>query len=148
MAKKTVITRVMDVESNESIIEFPQNRALLVEQLTSTPPPKADIVSGLRTMDDVFAHFKPSAKIEFEDVDGQTKKETLQFREIRDFDKDRLKKNAGFLKQLDLLKENYEKMEHQLKTNKVLRDAVSNPESRKALIMSMQSLLKELQDNK
>lgn len=146
MAKKTVITKVMDVETNESIIEFPQNRSLLIEQLTNDPPPKAEIIKGLRNMDDVFSHFKPSVKMDFEGMEGQTKKETLSFNEMRDFELDGLMKNSAFLKQLELLKDNYSKIEKQLRTNKVLREALSNPESREALIKSLQALLKELQD--
>lgn len=148
MAKKTVITRVMEVESNESLIEFPQNRSLLIEQLTDDPPPKAEIIKGLRNMDDVFNQFKPSVKMDFEGMGGETRKETLEFKEMRDFELEGLMKNADFLKQLGLLKENYTQIEKQLRTNKVLRDALSNADSRMALIQSLQALLKELQDAK
>ena len=34
MARKTVITKVLPVNTSEAIIEFPQNRTLIVEQLT------------------------------------------------------------------------------------------------------------------
>lgn len=146
MAKKTVITRVMEVEANESIIEFPQNRSLLIEQLTSDPPPKAEIIKGLRNMDDVFNHFKPSVKMDFEGMQGESRKETLDFREMRDFELDGLMKNADFLKELGLLKESYAQIDKQLRTNKVLREALANPDSRAALIKSLQALLKELKD--
>lgn len=148
MAKKTVITRVLDVETSEAIVEFPQNRALMVEQLTDDPPARAEIVKNLRTMDDVFQHFKPKVNVEFEDQQGQTKKETLSFHELRDFELEGLMKKSEFLKELGLLKESYEKIEKQLRTNKVLRDALSDPDSRNALINSMQALLKELRDAK
>ncbi len=58
MAKKTVITEVQDVEVMESVLEFPQNRAFLTEQLTAEDPSKPEIVNGLKTVDDVFEHYK------------------------------------------------------------------------------------------
>lgn len=148
MAKKTVITRVLEVETSDAIIEFPQNRTLLVEQLTDEPPAKAEVVKGLRTMEDVFRHYKPNVKLEFEDPNGQSKKETLHFNELSDFEKDGLMKNSEFLKDLGTEKENYLKIEKQLRANKVLREAISDAESKASLISSLQALLKELQENK
>jgi hypothetical protein len=148
MAKKTVITRVLEVETSDAIIEFPQNRTLLVEQLTDEPPAKAEVVKGLRTMEDVFRHYKPNVKLEFEDPTGQSKKETLHFNELRDFEKDGLMKNSEFLKDMGTEKENYLKIEKQLRANKVLREAISDSDSKASLINSLQALLKELQDVK
>jgi hypothetical protein len=148
MARKTVITRVLEVETSDAIIEFPQNRTLLVEQLTDEPPAKAEVVKGLRTMEDVFNKYKPSVKLEFEDPNGQTTKETMTFNELRDFEMEGLIKNSQFLKELKNKKEDYIKIEKQLRANKVLREAISDPESKADLIKSLQALLKELQDVK
>lgn len=38
MAKKTVITKVLDTDAQDGIIEFPQNRTLYVDQFTSKAP--------------------------------------------------------------------------------------------------------------
>ena len=148
MARKTVITRVLEVETSDAIIEFPQNRTLLVEQLTDEPPAKAEVVKGLRTMEDVFKKFQPAIKHEFEDPNGQTKKETLSFGELRDFEMDGLIKNSQFLKDLKNQKEDYLKIEKQLRANKVLREAISDAGSKADLIQSLQALLKELQNVK
>lgn len=146
MAKKTVITRVLEVETNDAIVEFPQNRTLLAEQLTNDSPTRAEIVKGLRTLEDVFTHFKPDVKLEFEDPGGQTKKETLAFNELKDFEMEGLMKNSDFLKDMGKQKERFMQIDKQFRTNKVLRDAVSDEDSRKALINALQALLKELQD--
>lgn len=148
MAKKTVITRVLEVETSDAIVEFPQNRTLLVEQLTDNPPAKAEVKKDLRTMEDVFNYYKPNVQMEFENPDGQTKKEILNFNEVRDFEMDGIMKNSAFLKDLANEKENYLKIEKQLRVNKVLRDAITDPNSKAALIKSLQALLKELQDAK
>lgn len=148
MARKTVITKVLEVETSDAIVEFPQNRTLLVEQLTDEPPAKSEVVKDLRTMEDVFNYYKPNVKLEFENSDGGTKKETINFNELRDFEMDGLLKNSEFLKELQNEKERYLKIEKQLRVNKILRDAISDPESKAALIKSLQSLLKEIQDAK
>lgn len=148
MIRRSVITEVVAVETSESIIEFPQNRTLLVEQLTDEPPASAEIVKDIRTMNDVFNHFHPNVKVEFEDTMGQTKKETLSFDELRDFEMEGLMKKSEFLGELALLKDSYAKIEKQLRANNTLRNAISDAESRTALIQSMQALLKELKDSK
>ncbi len=149
MAKKTVITKVMDVETSDAIVEFPQNRTLLVEQFTDKAPAKAEIVKGLRNTADLFEHFKPNIKdMEFESPDGESKREDLFFRSLRDFEKDGLMQNSEFLNDLGQKIANYNKVEKQLKTNKMLRNAIADPDSRQALINSLQAILKELQDAK
>ena len=67
MAKKTVITEVQDVEVGEAILEFPQNRTLMVEQLTHDDPSRPEVVKGLKTVEDVFEQFKPNVDVEFQD---------------------------------------------------------------------------------
>lgn len=148
MARKTVITQVQDVEVNESIIEFPQNRALITEQLTYNEPPKPDIVKGLKTVDEVFEHFKPKVDVEFQDMEGGSKKETLAFNNLADFGVKGLTAQSSFLQDLDVQKNEYQKIIKQLKTNKLLRQAISDIESKKALLNSILALLKELEATK
>ena len=38
MARKTVITKVLEVNAQDGIIEFPQNRTLYADQFTDAPP--------------------------------------------------------------------------------------------------------------
>jgi hypothetical protein len=148
MARKTVITKVLPVNTSDAIIEFPQNRTLIVEQLTSEPPAKAEIVKDCRSMGDVFEYYKPKVNVEFEDMDGQPKKEDLDFKELKDFEAKNIVKNSSFLNDLDSKKGIYNDIDKQLRKNKVLRDALANPDSRQALITAMQSMLKELQTKK
>ena len=84
--------------------------------------------------------------MEFEDLQGQTKKEDLNFRELKDFDPKSLVQKSEFLKGLDSQKDIYAGIDKQLKKNKVLREALwANPESRQALITALQAMAKELQ---
>jgi hypothetical protein len=148
MAKKTVITQVQDVEVNESIIEFPQNRAFLAEQLTYNEPSKPEISRGLKTVDEVFEHYKPKVDVEFQDSQGASKKETLSFGNLADFGVKGLTAQSTFLQELEIQKAEYQKIIKQLKGNKQLKQAITNIETKQALLNSILALLKELETSK
>ena len=148
MAKKTIITEVQDVEVGESILEFPQNRTLMVEKLTQEDPTRPDIAKGLKTMDDVFDHFKPKTEVEFQDMEGVPKKETLNFNTVGDFGIKGITAQSSFLQGLQIQQDEYRKIIKQLKSNKQLRNAISDGETKQALLNSIHALLKELEDAK
>ncbi|MBW6459054.1 MAG: hypothetical protein K0B08_00640 [Bacteroidales bacterium] len=148
MAKKTVITQVQDVEVNESVIEFPQNRTFLTEQLTYDEPSKPEIVRNLKSEDDVFEHYKPKVDVEFQNSEGASKKETLSFKTLADFGVKGLTAQSAFLQELDIQKEEYQKIIKQMKSNKQLRQAISDLETKQALLNTILALLKELEASK
>ena len=144
MAKKTVITEVQDVEVMESILEFPQNRALLTEQLTYEPPSKPEIKNDLKTMDDVFEHYKPKVNVDFQDSEGVPRKETLDFNSVGDFGIKGITEQSDFLKSLNIQKEQYKKIIKQLKSNSQLKKVLNDVESKQAMLNAIHALLKEL----
>jgi len=148
MAKKTVITEVQDVEVGESILEFPQNRTLMVEQLTFEEPAKPEIVNGLKTVDDVFEHYKPKVDVEFQDMEGVPKKESLHFSNLGDFGVKGITAQSAFLQGLQIQQDEYQKIIKQLKSNKQLRTVIEDVESKQAMLGAIHALLKELEDAK
>ena len=145
MAKKTVITEVQDVEVMESVLEFPQNRAFLTEQLTADDPSRPKIVNGLKTVDDVFEHYKPKVNVDFQDSEGVSKKEKLAFNNVGDFGVKGIIAQSDFLKSLNIQKEEYQKIVKQLKSNKQLKQVLAEVETKQALLNTIQALLKELE---
>jgi hypothetical protein len=135
-------------DASEAISDIPQNRTMLIEKLTKDPPFKPDIVQGLTSIDEVFEHFSPKVDMEFSDSDGNTRKETLRFKNLGDFGVKGITSQSEFLQDLTAQKEQNLKMIKQLKTNKILRKALETKESRIALINAMHALLKELEENK
>lgn len=135
-------------ESNESIQEIPQNRTLLVEKLTSDQPVKPQVVKGLKTVDDVFEHYKPEIGVDFEDQDGGGKKETLKFNNLGDFGAKGITRQSQFLKDLTTEKDQYVKIVKQLKTNKILKAALTDPEAKEALMESIRALITEIEEKK
>jgi len=135
-------------DANEAIQEIPQNRTLLVEQLTQDPAIKPVIQGGLTTIEDVFEHYQPEVEVEFEDSEGVESKETLNFKNLGDFGAKGITRQSDYLKGLDTEKDQYIKVVKQLKTNKILKSALADPEAKQALLDSIRALLTEIEENK
>ena len=85
MARKTVISKVLDVEAQDGIIEFPQNRALYADQFTDEAPQSDDDREGFKakSMKDVFEHYQPSKKgIALENEEGGAVYEDFDFKSV------------------------------------------------------------------
>ena len=123
-------------DANEAIQEIPQNKTLLVEKLTADTPVKPEFVEGLKTVEQVFDHFKPKIDLDFEDAKGKTVKETLQFNDLGDFGEQGITRQSKFLRDLHTEKEQYQKVIKQLKTNKIMRAALTDPEAKKGIDQS------------
>lgn len=132
--------------ASEAIADIPQNRTLLCEKLTADAPVKPKIVEGLQTIEDVFHHFKPEVTVDFEDRDGAKKEETLEFRGLSDFGIRGITAQSDFLRMLNLEKEQYQKMIKQLKSNRLLRKTLENPQSKADLLTVIYALIRELEE--
>lgn len=131
-------------DASEAILEIGQNKTLLVQKLTQDQPIKPQITSGLNTIEDVFENYKPEVEVGFEDSEGVESKETLKFSHLGNFGKKGITNQSKFLKDLDTEKDQYLKVVKQLKSNKILKTALADPEAKEALIRSIQSLMAEL----
>ena len=133
------------VEGPEAILEIPQNKTLIAQKLTPNTPVRPEIVTGLQNMDDVFEHFDPRVKVAFEDDEGHIAREELAFKNVGDFSLTGLITQSPFLQDLKTKNEQYQKIIKQLKTNKVLKLALQDPEAKKALIASIENLITEIE---
>jgi len=135
-------------DASEAFAEIPQNRTLLCEKLTGDAPIKPNIVEGLQTIDDVFEHYKPEIELDFEDSEGTGKQEKLSFSGLSDFGVKGITAQSEFLKDLTIEKEQYQKIIKQLKSNKLLKKTLDNPDSKQDLLGVMYALIKELEEAK
>ncbi len=132
------------LDANEAILEIAQNRTLIAQKLTGQAPVKPEIVEGLTTVEQVFEHFKPEVKVNFEDAEGATKFEELKFKNLGDFGIKGVTAQSKFLTDLQMEKEQYQKIIKQLKTNKVLKAALEDPDAKGALMETIEGLINEL----
>ena len=130
-------------QSFEAMAQIASNKTLFVQKLTSRPT-KPEPVKGLKTVQEVFDHFKPSVKVEMEDAKGAPVNEEMNFKNLGDFRKDGLIAQSEFLKNLDGDQEALYKIAKQLKTNKILMSALKNPEAKAAFLESLKAMIAEI----
>ncbi len=135
-------------DASEAFADIPQNRTLMAEKLTKDAPVKPEVVHGLQTVEQVFEHFKPEINVDFEDAEGQQLKETLRFSNLGDFGTKGITGQSSFLKDNAARKEEYLKIIKQLKSNKILKTALSNPEAKQALLDAINSMVADLENHK
>ena len=161
MSKENYLSRIEDEESSAGIEGLSQNKTLYIDQFTS----EVDFENrGLameeveedgkkrgvypRSMKEVFAYFKPKAEVEFSGAEGETKKEVLNFKEMKDFEinngKGNLINNSAFLSDLRSKKENCETVQKQIEKNARLRDILKDAEAKGELKELLESILEEL----
>ena len=135
------------IDASEGIADIPQNRTLLVEQLTKDEPITPDVVEGLTSIEDVFGYFKPEVDIEFADAEGQPIEETFRFANVGDFSVKSMTTASSFLSDLNTEKEFADRMGKSLRSNKLLQRTLENPEARQAfanaLAIVREQLIKE-----
>jgi len=130
--------------SAEAISDIPLNRTLLVQKLTTNTPLKPVVVQDLKTPEAVFAHFKPEIGVAFDDAQGTVVPEKLQFASLGDFGKKGIINQSDFLKGLANETDDLQKLLRQLKSNKILKTALENPEFKTAFLAAVQAMMDEL----
>ncbi|MCF6356883.1 MAG: type VI secretion system contractile sheath small subunit [Draconibacterium sp.] len=133
-------------DASEAISEIAQNRTLMVEKLTDEAPFKPEIVEGLTSIDDVFNKFSPSVEIEVENSEVVTKEEELSFKGLADFGVKGITAQSQFLKDVTSQKDQFLKITKQLKSNKLLRKAIENSDTKEAMLNTIYALVKEIEE--
>ncbi|GAB4024271.1 hypothetical protein [Spirosoma gilvum] len=131
---------------SESIVDIPQNKTLLVEKLTADPSFTPQVVEGLKTVGEVFAYFKPEQEVEFTTEDGSSISETLRFNSLADFGKKGIVAQSEYLQQLNMTFEDFQRYVKQLKSNKILKAMLENPDGKAAYVAAIQAMIRELEE--
>jgi hypothetical protein len=132
-------------DANEAITDIPENRTLLIEKLTNDPAISPEVVEGLNTVEQVFGHFKPTVDVEFKDKDGQFVNEELKFKNLGDFGKKGLSHQSGFLKDLTAERDEFQEIIKHMKSNKVLRKVMEDPDQKEGFLKAIRALIQELE---
>lgn len=149
MARKTVITKVLDAEAQDGIIEFPQNRTLYVDQFTAVPQADEEMLEPFKatSMKSVFEHYQPAVEgVEMVTEEGETLSEDFEFRSLKDFDDNTLISQSSHLSGEQAKIDAYNAVVRQLEKNKTLRNALKDGAARGQLTNALKALLAELED--
>ena len=148
MARKTVITKVLDAEAQDGIIEFPQNRALYADQFTDEAPQSDEDREGFKakSMKDVFEHYQPSKKdVALENEEGGAVFEDFDFKSVKDFEDEQLIDQSMLLTAAKDKIEAYNSVIRQLEKNKSLRNALKDEAAKGNLKNALKALLAEIE---
>ena len=132
------------IDASEALNEIPRNRTLIAAKLTPDTPIRPEVTEGIRTVDDIFDHYQPQVKVGFEDQEGGTVNEEIKFSNLGDFGKKGIVNNSEFLQNLEIESTQYKKMIKQLKSNKILKAALQDPDAKKSLLNSIGTLVSEI----
>lgn len=132
------------IDASEAFANIPENRSLIIEQLTAEEPVSPEAVKGLSSLDDVFRHFNPNLDIEFENEEGEPVKENFKFGSVADFSVRNMTEQSPFLRDKNMQKEFYQTIIKQLRSNKVLQRALNDPASKEAFIDALRQAKDEL----
>ncbi len=149
MAKKTVITKVLDANAQDGIIEFPQNRTLYADQFTDIAPNSDEDreVFKPKSMKEVFEHYQPGKEgIALETVEGGAVYENFEFKQIKDFEDEQLILQSDLLSSKKSKIDAYNSVIRQLEKNKTLRNTLKDDASKENLRNALKALLAELED--
>lgn len=135
------------VDANEAFADIAPNKTLLIQQLTDREPLRPELTEGLKTVEDVFEHFKPAVQVEFEKSDGSPRGETLHFQNLSDFSVKQIIQQSDHLRDMSVERETYLTIARQLKSNKTLKAILENPETKKAFASALAALAEELEQN-
>ncbi|WP_345949713.1 MULTISPECIES: type VI secretion system contractile sheath small subunit [unclassified Mucilaginibacter] len=133
------------VDTSEAFGEISPNKTLFIQKLTDNEPLRPEKVEGLKTVEEVFEHFKPSIDVELDRLDGSSTTENLKFKNLGDFGVKQLVQQSSYLRKLNIEREMYMSIIKQLKTNKTLKTALDNEESRAAFVSALKNFVKELE---
>jgi len=148
MARKTVITKVLDVEAQDGIIEFPQNKTLYADQFTADGPTSDEDREAFKAKDmkQVFEHYQPSVEgVALDGEDGGTVMEDFEFHQIKDFDDEQLIAQSETMGAAKSKADAYNAIVRQLEKNKALRNALKDAQARGQLRDALKALLTELE---
>jgi len=133
------------IDTSEAFGDIAHNKTLFVQQFTNDEPIKPEKAEGLKTVQDVFNHYKPRVNVEFNNYDGALIRETLQFGNLGDFSVKQIISKSEHLQKVSIEKDMSLSIIKQLKSNKTLQTTLGNEETKHAFLSALKSFVLELE---
>ena len=158
--KENFISMAPDEESNAKVSPIDNNKTLMIDQYTSNVEPgNPEFVENIQTLQDAFAHFKPSVEVDFVDEEGGSVNEVLHFSELQrerskkgssesdQGGKGKLVENSQFLSGVKKKIDTSSKIRKSIEQNRKLRDILKDSTAKEELKEMLQAMLDELESN-
>ena len=128
----------------EGITELDQNKTMVITKLTNDAPLRPEFETSLKTINDVFDHYKPNVDVEFSDAEGSPVEANIPFKSVADFGKKGLIKNSEFLTDLEAQRAEYQKFIKMLKI-KQMGNILKDEEAKDSYINALKAMIEELE---
>ena len=145
--KVTIGGELVKQSGVEAIKDLQENRTMFIQKLTQNAPSKPEIVENLKTIDEVFEHFKPAVDIKFKDKEGSSVTEDIKFKSLADFSLNGLTEKSQFLSNLKMQSEVYQQIMIEMKGNNRLKKALTDEKGKAALVKALMAIIQELENN-
>lgn len=149
MARKTVISKVLPANTDDRIIEAPDNKTLYADQFTEEAPITDEDREAFqaKNMREVFEHYQPTKSgVPLTTEEGGALYESFAFKSIHDFEDEQLIEQSALLSAEKDKVDAYDSVIRQLEKNKSLRSTLKDPTARGNLKGALQALLAEIED--
>ncbi|GAB3709617.1 hypothetical protein GCM10027592_45900 [Spirosoma flavus] len=121
------------------------NKTLYVAKLSDEFSTTPEAVPGLESVEEVMEHFKPEVGVTLYDEQGAPNYETFQFRQMGDFTRDGLVEQSELMRDLNHKILDLQKIDMQLRSNKLLHNALLNAQAKQAMLEMIQQMLDEIE---
>jgi len=136
------------IDTSEAITDIAYNKTLFIQKLTDNDPVKPEKVENLKTVQEVFNHYRPNVNVEFEKYDGSPVSENLKFGNLGDFSVKNIVAQSKYLTDVSIQKDMSMSIIKQLRSNKTLKTTLDNAETKTAFINALKNFVTELEENK
>ena len=136
---------INEKDAPQSVKIVPDNKTLIALPFNDNHDVEVDPVR-LKSVSEIFEHYKPSREVDFTDLEGDTKEVNLQFNSLKDFTKEGVIAQSALLKTLEEQGEVYAKFADILQTNDKLKAALATEEGKKDLLELIDTLVAELEE--
>jgi hypothetical protein len=136
---------VKEQEAATGVKLVPDNKTLLALALNDNHDDDVN-PTRLKSMKEIFEHFKPSREVVLKTEDGGSEELLLKFNSLSDFSKEGIIEQSQILKDLEEKENVYSKLHDALRNNAMLQTVLSNDESKKEFLELLQILVEELNE--
>ncbi len=134
---------VRDVPPSLSPVSL--NKTLYVAKLSDEYSSRPKAIPELESVEEVLEHFKPEVDVMLTNEQGGAALQTFKFREMGDFAREGLVEQSKLMGDLNRKISDLQKIDMQLRSNKILQNALRNAEAKQVMLEMIQQMLDEIE---
>jgi predicted component of type VI protein secretion system len=138
MATYPRITDALPPVLKENVQNMDLSNTVIVGQFGEA---RENELTEIRTLKEAFETYEPSVEVEVNTVDGEKKTEVLQFKELRDFEVERIVPQSEGLTELSVTADVYADLKANLSKSPTWKKVFEDPAMKQGLVELLDQLL-------